>query len=99
MRAGKWRRIGTGFHIDASEVLRRLLGAMVLSESKEITHSGFSASGIDSGTDSQHASKAVGFVGVSATAGLGKHFGLVGSAKLTSDPAYSQVGLGVALLF
>ena len=75
-------------------------GVMVLSTTREETiHTFWGMNGSNDSTSSSKSSKLVPFAGVSATAKLGKQFGLVGYGKIASDSDYSQIGLSAAWLF
>lgn len=74
-------------------------GLMLLSTTREETTSTFSARGSFDDTQTSKSSKALPFVGLSATAKLGEQFGVVGYGKLASDSDYSQIGLSGAWFF
>lgn len=77
-----------------------LLGGMMFFSSKRTTTTDtFSTRGSFESTHEERETKALAFGGISATARLKDNFGLVGYAKLTTDPDYSQIGLSAALLF
>ncbi len=75
-----------------------LAGVMLMSTTVEAQHKTFTAMGSDETTDTKREAKVLGFVGLSATAYITKHFGVVGYGKLTTDPKYSQIGLSAAWL-
>ena len=79
--------------------LSLLGGLMLLSMTRTTTTSTFSARGSYDTESTDKEAKALAFAGLSATAKLSDQFGLVGYAKVTTDPNYSQIGLSAAWLF
>lgn len=76
-----------------------LLGAMMVSESKDTTESSFSAQdGINSSNHSERKTKVLPFAGISASANINHSLAVIGMVKIANDQ-YSQIGLGIAKTF
>jgi hypothetical protein len=75
-----------------------LAGVMLLNLTTDRTYSYVGSEGIQDGTSSDKTSKFLAYGGIAATASITKHFGVIGYAKITSDPKFSQIGVSAAWL-